>query len=216
MGFFDKFKKKEEIEEQQEEKLPYDIKYSVTQDGRLQVDFRELQANFRQFYDTTRLIVGGNTSIVNGKQIESALISWYGSSDAVMLDGSGRECGRRVDYEQISLGVNIEQLQRDPNYCISVMKGLLNKERVDRYMEAGLQEKPAMECGNYVGEIGVKDGRYTKIFQQDIGQAVHNSNYMKSKRYERTMRLEETKQRNIEQKRAEIDRLNQEIENLSR
>lgn len=215
MGFFDKLKKKEKIEEKIKEQLPYDIKFSATNDGRLQVDFNELNADFKQFYDTTRLIVGGKTSIVNGQKIESALISWYGISDAIMYDRDGKEFGRRASYEEILLGIDIQRLQNDYNYCVAVMKGLLNKNRVDRYIRDGLQEKPEVECGNYVGEIIQEDGKYKKAFRGEIGQIVHNSSFMKEKRIENERRIEQLKQKNIEEKKAQIDRLNKEIQDLS-
>ena len=65
MGFFDRFKKKENnnIPTNQPEMKPYDIKYSSGSNGTLQIDFYDRNADFKQFYDTTRLLFLGMESM---------------------------------------------------------------------------------------------------------------------------------------------------------
>ena len=69
MGLLDMFKKKEKNVAQnmivEQPKSPYTIKQRINSDGKLQIDFTDKNADFKQFYDTTRLIIEGKTVGVN-------------------------------------------------------------------------------------------------------------------------------------------------------
>lgn len=217
MGLFDKFKKKEQVvNEEIKKQLPYNIVFNTTADGRLQVDFYDENADFKQFYDTTRLVIGNNTKNIEGYNLQSALVSWYSMSDAVIVNEYGQETGRRNDYKEILTQIDINLLQSNPNYCISVMKNLLDKKRVEKYLEDGFKENSSLECGNYVGSIERRENKYLKWFNPDIGKAVHNSSFMIQKRNENKMQEEERIQRSIKDKQRRIDMLRQEIEELSK
>ena len=217
MGLFDKFKKKEQVvNEEIKKQLPYNIVFNTTADGRLQVDFYDENADFKQFYDTTRLVIGNNTKNIEGYNLQSALVSWYSMSDAVIVNEYGQETGRRNDYKEILTQIDLNLLQSDSNYCVAVMGRLLDKKRVDKYLEDGLKENSILECGNYVGSIERKENKYTKCYNVNIGKAVHNSGFMIQKRNENRMQDEERRQRSIEDKQRRIDMLKQEIEELSK
>ena len=70
-----------------------------SEDG-LQIDFCEAVPKFGQFYDTTRLILQGKNINFPDKQVYDCLVSWYGQSDAIMLDPDSGEMigGRRDTY----------------------------------------------------------------------------------------------------------------------
>ena len=164
MRLFDKFRKKENEDEKIEQASPYVINFSNTEQGRLQVDFYDKNADFKQFYDTTRLIIGRNKKNVENIILDEALVSWYGNSDAIMIDESGNEYGRLVEYKEILTKIDINLMCRDENYCITVMKSLLDKKRVEELLNFGLSENPERACGNYIGQITTTENGYKKAF----------------------------------------------------
>ncbi len=153
MGFLDKFKRNSEnnIPVQKEEKLPFDIKYSLTDDKKLQIDFLDRKADFKKGYDTTRLIINSQPM----ENIYNCSLSWYGENDCMMLDERG-EFGRRIDYSGILAQIDFNLLQTDKNYCYFVMKNLLEKHRIEEYIQRGLSDTPDYPCGKYIGGM-IKD-----------------------------------------------------------
>lgn len=104
MGIFDKFKKEQKTIKKeiiQEEKTPYNIEKNITRDGKLQIDFYDRTVNkFKEFYDTTRIVIGENTEIVGGYEVQKALVSWYNQDDAIILNPQNKEeIGSRTQYE---------------------------------------------------------------------------------------------------------------------
>lgn len=104
MGIFDKFKKEQKTIKKeiiQEEKIPYNIEKNITRDGKLQIDFYDRTVNkFKEFYDTTRIVIGENTEIVGGYEVQKALVSWYNQDDAIILNPQNKEeIGSRTQYE---------------------------------------------------------------------------------------------------------------------
>lgn len=220
MGLFDIFKNKEQSAntyvQPQENRLPYTIRKCINENGKLQIDFEDNNADFKQFYDTTRLILDGQALCVNDNIIQKALVSWYGSDECVMFGENGEEIGRRTEYEEVYLGIDQNLIQTDNNYCYAVMKNLLNKKRIEQYLQRGMQEQPENPCGNYVGEIVKNERGYVKIFKTEVGRAVHNSGFMQQKRKENQIRIEEARQKLIYDKNEQIARLQKEIEDISK
>ena len=114
------------------------------------------------------------------------------------------------------LELDLELLENDINYCNMVMKKLLDKERVEKYLENGLEETPKQPCGKYVGGVKKTENGYTKFFSTTVGQASHNSELMVNRRKEHREMLERKKQKDIENKRAQIAKLQREIDNMER
>ncbi len=216
MGLLNKFKKEKNGNIQRtQEKSPYQLLFSKTKDDKVQLDFYDGKANFKQFYDTTRLIINRKIQIKNTILTE-ALISYYSENDAIMINKDGQEFGRRVQYEKILMDVDTNLLQRNSNYCNYVMKNLLNKERVDEYLKRGLQENSEQPCGNYVGGVRTINNGYRKVFDPIVGKMVHESLEMKQKREEDRERQEQQKQDNISKRKSEIERLQREIEDMQK
>ena len=221
MGFFDFFKNKKEIPNNQNQKssinkdLKFEVDFVLNDKGMLQVDFydKDKKDTFKQFYDTTRLIILNDRTIA-GKQVQDCLVSWYGEDDAIMIDNDGHELGRRVDYKKIIAQIDKELLLNDPNYCRTVMKGLLNKKRIEEYLEIGMQEDPEIKRGEYIGGVVRQDGKYSKVFDTLIGRTSHDSDRMKNLRTEKREREENKKQEEILRKKLEIEKLKNEIEDL--
>ena len=215
MGLFNKFKKEKNENIQEKQTLPCQLASSITADGKLQLDFYDARADFKQFYDTTRLILNKQVQ-VNNTILTEAFISYYSDNDAVVLNNDGQEFGRRVQYKKILMDVDTNLLQRDNNYCDYVMKALLNEKRVNEYLERGLQENSEQPCGNYVGGVRTTDNGYKKVFDPVVGKMVHESLEMKQKREKNRARQEQIKQEGIDRRKAEIERLQQEIEDMEK
>ena len=166
----------------EEYNLPFDIKYSWTKDGKLQIDFKNNQS-FGKTYDTTRLIFTDNIERLNNKNIEECLVSWYGSDDVVLLDRIGRrEIGRRTDYTKVLADIDYRKIQTEQQYCIAVMKNLLKPERVQRYLSKGLEDYPERPSGEYIGGVILRDGEYTNAFDPQAGIEAHYKPEMRMKR----------------------------------
>lgn len=224
MGFFDRFKKNEKqtrenvADSQSVRQLPFDVEYSQFSNGNLQVEFYDKNSDFRKFYDITRLIVGRNPLNIKGHQVYNCAVSWYGHSDCQMLDRkTGRHDSlRSLDYREVLAEIDLELLQSDPNYCNIVMKGLLDKERVERYLENGLQETPQQPCGRYIGGIRQTEKGYGKFFSTVVGLASHNSRLMINKRQEYRSNLEVQRQQSIADKKAQIKKIQSELDSMEK
>lgn len=220
MKFLNLFKMKNQInhaEPTNQIKRAYSIHMSHTKDGRLQIDFQDNKTDMKHFYDTTRLIVNDKPIQIGQYTIYDCDISWYGSTDATMLDKNGEEFSRKTEYRSILAEIDIDKMQNDSNYCEFVMKSLLNQDRVQEYLERGLQDSPEIPCGRYVG--GVKDngdGTYNKYFSTGVGLISHSSPKMVHQRNEYKRMQEAKKDRQISERQAEIKRLQNEIDSLSR
>ena len=220
MGFLDKFKKQKQVKDntmeiQQQEKLPYDITYGVTKDGKLQFDFYDSDADFKQFYDTTRLILNPDVKRIANKPVYECYVSWYGADDAIMLNPlTGVECGRKVDYKKVLAEVDLNLLRTDREYYAFVMKKLLDKKRVDGYLLKGLRETPDILCGNYIGGVHRENSSYRKFFDCSVGEEVHYSRDMVAKRYENKMKNERIKQERIAERREKISQMEEEIKQI--
>lgn len=224
MGFLDIFKKKENNVQKpnirlQMEQKPFDIKLRATNDGRLQVDFYDRESEFKNFYDTTRLIVSGIPLNIGGKDVYNCMVSWYGESDCqMMIDKATKEMSslRAIDYREVLAEIDLDLLQTDTKYCEKLMKGLLNKSRVESYLENGLQEMPQRPCGQYIGGLRQTEDGYKKIFDAYIGRKSHNSSQMVEKRRERRKQIEDIKRRQIDDKKAQIRKLQAELDDMHR
>ena len=88
MGFFDKLKKnsKQNIENNREEQLSFDIEYSSTSNGNLQVEYFDKDINFKKFYDVTRLVIKREPLNIENHQVYNCAVSWYGSGDCKFLN----------------------------------------------------------------------------------------------------------------------------------
>ena len=218
MGLFDVFKKKDNKSEREnsfKKEKDYEVNYSVTEDGRLQVDFYDES----KFYDTntTRLVVDNKSIILADQKVRNCIVSWYNRDDAVYLapEYEGESLGAS-DYKGILAQIDPELLQRDEEYCLVVMRKLLDKKRVTKYLEDGLKEKPEHPCGKYVGGVNLTEKGYVKSFSIAAGEASHNSDYMVNSRKEYQKKIEEQKLKSISDRKKQIQSLQKEIDDLSK
>ncbi len=220
MGFLDRFKKKNNTERETEatgsrpvEQLPFHVEYSLTANGDLLVEFYDRKADFRQTYDTTRLRVGQKPFDLEGHQVYLGKISWGKFDDARILDPT-RQGEFYVDEQEILAELDLSLLQSDLNYCNMVMKYLLDKKRVERYLQSGLKENAEQPNGIYIGGVGVRENGYYKFFNERVGKASHHSDYMKGKRQQHREREEEQKRRYKERLKSQIEKLQDELDRM--
>ncbi|MBO4815905.1 MAG: hypothetical protein J5507_03060 [Clostridia bacterium] len=216
MGFLDRFKKRgnsiqptqNNMESNQDYQVP-DIPLKVTGDNMVQADFYDHKPKLNQFYDITRLILDMKAKNIEGESVYEGLVSWYGENDCQTLNRTTGTCEspRASAYKKVLFQMNIDLFFNDPDYRYFVLGGLLNENRVNRYLNAGLQENPDKPCGNYIGGVRAFEGKYQKFFESKIGTAVHNSEPMKAMREEIRRRNEEIRQKRIEEKRRELEAL---------
>jgi len=116
MGFFDGFKKRDEQNtdnnSQAVEKLPFGVKYIQGSNGELQVDFYDTNADFKKFYDTTRLKVARQPLNIKGHKVYNCDVSWYGQYDCNMLDEvTGKfDSLRAQEYRRVLAEIDLELL----------------------------------------------------------------------------------------------------------
>lgn len=216
MGLLDMLKKKspEMKNETQKPRKEYEIEYSTTKDGRLQIDFCDNRAKVGQLYDSTRLVVGNKPVMLADQEVQNCLVSWYNQDDTVFA-GEGESLNAK-SYKGVLAQINPELLKTDEQYCMAVMKNLLEINRVNKYLEDGLKENPQIPCGKYIGGITRTDEGYRKFFSMLVGQASHNSELMVNRRREFRESIEAKKQAEIAKRKAQIQKLQSEIDDMSR
>ena len=215
MGFLDRFRKKnkEEIETHPKTETNRNLEFSGSnfkvkrENSSIQLDFYNPEKSSK-FYDTTRLILNDNAHrMISGEDVQTAYVAWYGESDCVMILPGEGEFSRATDYRKILVSIDTNLLLTDPQYRSTVMNLLLDEERVERYLEQGLEDNPQMPCGNYVGGVRMTDKGWRKYFSQSVGRIVHNMPENVSKRQSIKEREEMRKQKRISELQEEINRL---------
>ena len=221
MGFFDIFKKifgnkkndnmLDVAKHSEAKKKPFDIQYTPTNEGNLLIEFHDNEARNFSEYDTTRLIIRSTPSKMANVQVCNCAVAWYGEYDNIMYDRNGRERGNRVNFHGVLTQIDPDLMISDENYCATVMRTLLAKNRVETILSKGLQENPEIPFGKYIGGMRKEGNRYVDFFNKDVGQASHYSPLMEGRRQQ--IRLMQEKQRDIDRQRkqAELRKLQAEV-----
>lgn len=223
MGLLDRFKKQKitnvEMPTQPNiENRDNNVIFSTTNDGRLQVDYINKRHKFGQFYDTTRLIVDNYPLIIENREVQNCAVSWYSQDDAILLDPRyNMESANASQYKGVLAEIDVELLRIDPEYCSIVMENLLERNRINKYLEDGLTENPRIPCGKYIGGVGRNnENRYTKFFTAKVGEASHQSPLMVKRRVEHREKMENNRKMIIAEKQAQIQKLQSEIDDINR
>lgn len=176
----------------------------------------------------TILFIDTNPIIIDGEKVFRCNVNYYNIfEDTLMLRTDGT-----IDFEEmhkrganntydILVQIDINRLFKDEKYYNFFMEELLKENRVIKYLEAGLQEKPARKCGNYIGYIEYdKQGNLNKYFDIELGKKCHNlkENIEKRRIYKDSIKniyksgITELEQQ-IERLKKEYKELNQEQKN---
>lgn len=219
MGFFDLFKRKDKKQEEIDEKIDNEPKLPFERKGDLQtgltIDYDE--PSFKKMYDAVCLRVRDTKPcmVENGLNVYNAYVSWYGKSDCQIVGIPPR----RDEVKEIQIGLDPSKLEKgkeDLEYMKILFTQLLDQNRVNRYLEKGLQENPDIPCGNYIGEVfyDTNSNTYRKEFKSSIGMESHFSEQQIERREEHKRKIEEAKKAKIAEKEAEIKKLQSDIEKL--
>lgn len=227
MGFFDIFKKNKPVKQEKHDYIsndePFERQDKVKIKGDLEsgitFDYYLSEPGFKRFYDTVCLQIPDTEPIFNsfGTKVYNALVSWYGENDAVPVNIPGHHHSlRRSDTRSIQLGLDFSKLS-DSKYLKTLFYLLLNQDRVERYLNNGLQENPEVPCGNYIGQLCYtpEKGIYQKQFDLHIGKFSHNSTPQVERRRQHKLKLEERKRNSIKEKQEQIAKLQQEIDDIN-
>ena len=197
-------------------KSQYEFTYAANEDNTLQVDFYDKVYDMKKFYDTTRLIINRQPQIIDGMEVYNCKVSWYGSNDCYLYNPNvGKYINANAEnYSDIQTQIDMTLFNTDEEYRVHFMKELLEKKRVNDYLENGLLDNPKQPSGIYIGGLTKKNNEYVHYFYADIGIKSHNSDIAIQKRQERKQLLEETRQAEIRNKQAQIEKLQSDIDNL--
>ena len=216
MGLLNIFKKGKKPTEETKSKgaaLTFNIEYNTMSNGNLQVELSDERTS-----DVTRLVIKIQPLNIQNHPVYNCAVSWYSSQDCQFLNTqTGKyESPRAEQYRGVLAEIDLDLLQKDPNYCNAVIRGLLDRDRVERYLEMGLQETPELPCGKYVGGIMKTKEGYRKFFNEKVGRASHNSPLMIQRRQRHREEEEDIKRRRIADKKDEIARLQGEIDEMEK
>lgn len=224
MVFFDMFKKKKDATQERSTYFdPSKRRDKVKIDGDLEsgitFDYYLSEPSFKRFYDTVCLQIPDTQPIFDifGTKVYNALVSWYGSNDAVPINIPGLHHSlRRRDTKSIQLGLDFSKLS-DSKYLKTLFNLLLDQNRVEQYLNNGLQENPKVPCGNYIGQLCYipEEGIYKKQFDMHIGEISHKSTPQVERRKQHQLKLEERKLNSIKEKQDQIAKLQQEIDDIN-
>lgn len=209
MGFLDLFRKKTKkvtrYNDPETDNEAAHVLREITDDGKLQIDYME-KPDSRKPYDSTRLVLETIPENINGYKVYTGKVSWYNQGDTIMFDNNDS----RHRGWTIRMGVEPTLLRTNDEYVSCVMVELLNRSRVQSYIERGLVDNPDVPCGNYVGGIETNpDGSFGKIFDNFIGTYVHNMPAVRQARaqYQERKRIERAKQARREELYKELQDL---------
>ena len=176
--------------------------------------------------DTTRVVLNQSPrSVIDGISYYEGLVSWSNESDTYYFDRQSR----RDMYYDIVVGIDPNLMNQSPEYFRFMMKELLDKDRVCRYLQYGLMtEEEIMQarqnvspkeaekivpCGRYIGAVCFNKNEccYKKRFLKDLGLLFHRAPEMVKARTENKERIEEQRQASIRDRKKQIARLEAEI-----
>lgn len=201
MGFFDRFKKKEEAIKPTPSyyEPPKSTDIRMTEQGRKVIECFDKSKGAILGYDTVTLIMDKAPRIIGGKSVYTCQVKWTRSGDTVIF----ADIDNPATYTQALAEIDVHQLETDPNYLQSVVWELFKRERVNKYLnrsmmtEEEISQKAAqtgdrmmVPCGKYIGFIDSTS--YGKKFNQTVGMAAHRLPEMET---ERTTKREEAARR---------------------
>lgn len=200
------------------EESPYEVSYTADENGNLQIEFYNKEKGNDDYYDTTRLVASGKPLNIEGHKIHNCAVSWYENDERQIIN---KKTGKldyinAQQYKGVLAEIDLDLLLVDKDYCNKVMRDLLNKKRVEKYLTDGLEEEPDIPCGKYVGGIMKTEKGYKKFFSKEVGIASHNSISMKKSREEYRMIIKKQRERDIQASKMEIKRLQDKISEMDR
>ena len=128
-----------------------------------------------------------------------------------------------IHFIMIQIHIDLDQLQNNDEYLKYTMGALLKEKRVRNYLKMAMKTEEEINneisrtgnthiypCGRYVGSVKQTDRGFIKRFYNDVGRIFHNLPQMESER--KVAKAKQESKDRINEKRAEIARLEKEIE----
>ncbi|MDE5830812.1 MAG: hypothetical protein K2H53_04000, partial [Clostridia bacterium] len=207
---------------QEIQKEPRDtVKFFKTPEGMEALEYYNANPRPGQFYDTTRIVINNKARIIENTEIYDLWVSHFNETDVVFLDDSGKESGSRTDYKHIIASIDPELIKTDPDYIQCLVKGLLERNRVEDFISKAMKDEEELEKtgassdmphGMYVGCVTKVGESYKKGFDPRVGRAMHEAPEMKAERAKYKERQKEIMKENVQRRQAEINRLQAEID----
>ena len=131
-------------------------------------------------YNITNLIIDPIELSIENQVLYKCKVSWFN-------DTSEKSEYNKENPVYIIIQFDLEKLVTDKKYFMYFMEELLDKKRVLKYQQYGMQENPTIECGNYIGYINYdKKGCLKKYFDKDIAKQCHRLAEKEAERKQRT------------------------------
>lgn len=144
--------------------------YRIRNDKTIELGYENTSS--QKEYDNTRLIIDPTAMIIEGQEVFKCKVSWFSSNDRVSYSENSIY-DEKTPYN-IIVEFNIEKLLTNKEYYSFFMSELLDKERVLKYLEQGMENNSEFACGDYIGYIDYNDkGNLTRYFDKDVGHACH-------------------------------------------
>ena len=199
MGLFSNiFRRKEEekpiqIKEQESKQATNEFAMGENVDGSQFFEYFNDNPKPGQVYDITRVVIKGESENIADSTLYKCLVSWFKRCDG----HSEKEHVVTTDYREVIAGIDPVLMREDLEYFELVMKGLFDRNKVERHMENSLKtedelygelekspDSGAYPCGKYIGGVEKRNGKLEETFSIVIGEIMHNLPSMREERDE--------------------------------
>lgn len=158
-----------------------DSYYKIRKDGSVELQCRSQKG---KEYNITNLIIDPIELLIDNQILYKCKVSWFNDQT---ISPAGDTKYNKENPANIIIQFNLEKLVTDKKYFMFFMEELLDKKRVLKYLQYGMQENPVIECGNYIGYIDYDEKGYpTKYFDKDIAKQCHHLAEKEAERNQRT------------------------------
>lgn len=145
MGLLDRIlgkdKNKEDTIQEKQREVKDTVKFFRGPQGLEGIEYYNANPKPGQFYDTTRVVINNQCKIVEGTEIYDLWVSHFNETDVVFLDDDGRESGSKTDYTHVIASIDPELIKTDPDYIECLVKGLLERNRVEDYISKAMKDE---------------------------------------------------------------------------
>ena len=153
------------LKELKEKETSTDSYYRIRKDGSVELQYKNKKGTD---YNITNLIINPNELLLDNKTYYKCKLSWF--NDKKTSNESNKE-----NSANIIVQFDLEKLVTVEKYFTFFMEELLNKKRVLKYSNYGMEEHPQIECGDYIGYIDYDEkGNLKKFFDKDIAKECHH------------------------------------------
>ena len=173
-------------------------------DNKIEIGHRD---NIKTIKPDTRILIDKTALRINGEELYKCIISWYSAdSDMCYPNEKHGNYDYKVSKFDILVQMDVYELFNNKEYFKYFMESLLKEERVMKI----LNEKEKTESGSYIGKIEKIEGKYKRIFNEDLEKICSNleENIQSRERYLKIEKLRKTRNKIIAQRNEKTLELN--------